>query len=144
MKKSLNLLFVFFLCFQTNAQVWFDLVGNTLEVPITAETSKEHIKTFLDYLNAKDIEFNPNPRSKFPIRLKNNQGNWMLLDAYKSQGNLGSTEMSENFLNDIIFNHQKTKTYSFQFPNETEESLGITWATNKNIGIGALIAIVNS
>jgi hypothetical protein len=96
------------------AQVFYDEKTDK-EYPITPQTEKKVVKAFLDELGATDIDFNPNTSSRFPLRLKNKKGNWVLFDSYE----------------DDLFLEKEAKKYSFQFPSPLLENRGFTLAFQK-------------
>ncbi len=117
-KKIVCPLFFLF-SLNTEAQIEF-YYGNPEErYEITKETDSGVIKAFLQEQEATAIEFNPNPDSSYPFRVKNKKGNWVLFvdDWSGSNG---------------IFMPKKGKQYSFNFPTKLQESLDMTLANRKN------------
>ncbi len=102
-----------FMFIPSQAQVWF-YVNDTLEVEINKKTKVEYLNSFLKEKKATKIEFNSNPYSDFPFRLKNKKGNWMLFDLYEE-----------------ILLEKETRKYSFQLPTKLQENMRFTWATRK-------------
>lgn len=114
---------IFGLCFllslKAHGQIEF-YYGNPEErYQITQETDDEIINAFLKEHKATTIDFNPNPDSRYPIRVKNKKGNWVLfVDDWSG--------------NNSIFMLKKGKQYSFQLPTKLQESIKMTLATRKN------------
>ncbi|RRO24316.1 hypothetical protein [Flavobacteriaceae bacterium 14752] len=108
------LFFTLIFVFQIHAQVSF-YINDAQEVSITKETKRKYIKAFLKAHKAKAIEFNPNPDSNYPLRIKTKKGNWALF----------------NIENRLII-PKSARQYSFQFPTKHQEENRFTWATQKN------------
>lgn len=106
---------VVFLATNAKAQVLFYDEKTDEEYTITPQTDEKVTKAFLDDLNASAIEFNPNNRSRFPLRLKNKKGNWVPFDSYQ----------------DDLFLEKEAKKYSFQLPSPILENRGFTLAIRK-------------
>ncbi|NGZ90202.1 hypothetical protein [Psychroflexus maritimus] len=110
------LIIVVFLVTNVKAQVIFYDEKTGEEYQITPQTDEKLTKAFLDDLNARAIEFNPNTSSRFPLRLKNKKSNWVLFDSYE----------------DDLFLVNEAKKYSFQFPSPLLENRGFTLAFRKD------------
>lgn len=97
----------FLSCLQIHAQRL-----NFGEKELTPLSSKEDVADFLKAKNAVDIEWNKNPNSSFPCRLKNKKGYWNLYTAiYKDV---------------ITTENKKVKKMNHAFPSLTQENLGFT------------------
>ena len=107
---------MFLLLFVTTAKAqFFNNEKTDEEYEITPQTNKRIIKAFLKEQKTTAIEFNPNASARFPFRLKNRKGNWMLFDLEE----------------DAVFMEKKSNRYSFQFPTTVMENSGFTLATHK-------------
>ena len=113
---SLNIGFLFCLC--THAQIEFYYGDPEERYEINQETEDEIVKAFLQEHKAVAIEFNPNSSSRFPARIQNKKGNWVLF-------------FMEGWARPQLFLPKKAKSYTFQFPNPAQEDIQMTWATRK-------------
>lgn len=109
--------FFFFLSLAANAQIEFYYGDPEERYEINQDTEDEIIKAFLQEHKAVAIEFNPNPSSRYPARIQNKKGNWMLFE--------------EGWARPQLFLPKKAKRYTFQFPNPAQEDMQMTWATRK-------------
>lgn len=110
---------LFLLVSNTHAQIEFYYGQPEERYEISQETSQIILDAFLKTHKATTIEFNPNPNSSYPFRLKNKKGNWVLfVDDWSG--------------NNSIFMPKKGKQYSFQFPTKLQESIKMTLAIRKN------------
>lgn len=109
-----SLFFLFSL--NTFAQIEF-FYGNPKEIyEINQDTDPQILNSFLKNQKATEIEFNPNPNSSYPFRVKNNKGNWTLFHLY----------YGTSFMN------KESSRYSFEFPTKYQEGMYFTWATKEN------------
>ena len=114
MKICLLATFVFFQLL-ANAQVEFYDRETDRDYEINPQTEKEILNKFLKEQKATAIEFNSNPRTDFPFRLKNKKDNWVLFH--------------EGFEN--LYMKKEGKKYSFQLPTTLMEERGFTLASRK-------------
>lgn len=82
---------------------------------IQPTTDDSIIQCFLNQFKALEIDFNPDEKSKFPLRLKNKKGNWVLFDSHEQ----------------TLFMQKESAKYSFQFPGKDMKYSGTTLATRK-------------
>jgi hypothetical protein len=117
---------LFLLVSNTHAQIEFYYGQPEERYEISQETSQIILDAFLKTHKATTIEFNPNPNSSYPFRLKNKKGNWVLfVDDWSG--------------NNSIFMPKKGKQYSFQFPTKLQESIKMTLAIRKTKPIGSTL-----
>lgn len=113
--QVLSLLLLLLFTTRTPAQIFHDEKSDR-KYSMTPNTDKKIVGAFLKQLKATAIEFNPHSGARFPFRLKNVKGNWMLFDSYREE----------------VFMSKASRKYSFQFPSRVMDNIGITVANYKN------------
>ena len=113
--KLLYLTLFLFVYSTPKAQIYHYDENTDKEYEINQNTNKRIINAFLKEQKATAIEFNPNTSVRFPFRLKNNKGNWLLFDIE----------------DEAVFMEKEGKKYSYQFPGSLMENRSYTLA-NRN------------
>ncbi|MCZ4318992.1 hypothetical protein O4H26_08325 [Aequorivita viscosa] len=113
--KKFILIIIYIIAIKLNplvAQVYYYEQKTDKQYEINQKTDKDIINSFLIEQNATAIEFNSSTDTRFPFRVKNKRGNWMLYD-----------HDDEN-----IIMVKESRKYSFQFPTPLMKTQNLSLA----------------